>query len=172
MSSILAPAMAAALLLALAGAQKLLDPTLTVGALEAMRLPASPVLVRVGALIELVVGILAVVVGGPAWWLVAASYVGFTAYVLVALRRGVPIGTCGCFGRAETRPSWSHVRLNAVFTAWTVAAALVIDGTPSDDLARHPAGGAFVYAASAAIAGGAFALYVGADRRRWVDHPG
>jgi hypothetical protein len=153
--------MAAALLLALAGAQKLLDPTLTIGALSALRLPSGAVLVRVGAFVELVVGIVAIVVGGALWWLVAASYLAFTAFVALAIRRRVPIGTCGCFGRAETLPSWSHVRLNLVFLAFAVATALLVDEAPSDDLALHPAGGTFVYAASAAIAAVAYAIYVG-----------
>jgi hypothetical protein len=157
--------MAAALLLALAGAQKLLDPTLTVGALTAMRLPASPVAVRIGAVAELAVGVAAVVAGGSTWWLVAASYVAFTAFVLVALRRGAAIGTCGCFGRADSHPSWSHVRLNAVVIAWSVAAAIVLDGPPSEVLEDHPVGGAFVYGASVVFAAVAYAVYLAAGRR-------
>ena len=163
MSSVLAPAMAAALLLALAGAQKLLDPTMTVGALQELRLPGSAALVRVGAAVELAVGVLAVVVGGPFWWLVVASYVLFTGFVGLALGRRSPIGTCGCFGRADTAPSSTHLWINAVLALWAAAAAVLIDESPSDDLALHPAGGAFVYGASVAIAAVLYAAYT---RRR------
>src|SRR3546814_12878959 len=115
MPALTLPALVLAALLALAGAQKVLDPTMTVGALRAMRLPSSPLLVRVGSAAELVLGVAAIVVGGAVlWWLVAASYLAFAGFVLAALRKGTMIGTCGCFGREETPPHWSHVALNVV----------------------------------------------------------
>jgi hypothetical protein len=111
-------AWAAAAVLAYAGGAKLLDPTMTAGALRAMGLPSAPGLVRLGAGTELALGIAAVVVGGSLLWgLVAASYVAFAAFVVAALASGRPIATCGCFGREDTPPSVRHVALN-------VAAAL------------------------------------------------
>ena len=86
MAALTGPALVAASLLALAGAQKLLDPTMTVGALRALRLPSSPMLVRAGSAVELALGVAAITVGGAAlWWAVAASYVLFGAFVALAL---------------------------------------------------------------------------------------
>lgn len=116
------PALVAAAVLAYAGGAKVLDPTMTVGALRVMGLPSSRSLVRLGATAELALGVSAVVVGTAVlWWLVAASYLGFTAFVVAALVSGRPIGTCGCFGRDDTPPAWWHAALTAL--AAVVAAA-------------------------------------------------
>jgi hypothetical protein len=136
---------AAALLLVVAGAAKVADPSRTAGALRALGWPSSPVLVRAGAAAELLLGAAALVVGGPALaLLVAASYLGFALFVMAALRSGTPVGTCGCFARADTPPSTAHVvldgglaagavwagavdapaLLDASWVAWVVAAAL------------------------------------------------
>jgi hypothetical protein len=100
---------AAALLLLAAGAAKAADPSRTAGALAVMGWPASPVLVRAGAVGEAVVGAAALVVGG--WFvlaLVALSYAAFTVFVVAALRSGAPVGTCGCFGQPDTPPRVRH----------------------------------------------------------------
>ena len=97
-------ALAAAGILALAGAAKLLDPVMTTGALRTMRLPASDLLVRVGAAVEVALAIAAVVVGGGLLWaLVGVSYTLFAAFVVLALLSGRPMGSCGCFGRTMNR---------------------------------------------------------------------
>ena len=149
MVAILGPALVAATLLALAGAQKLLDPTMTVGALRALRLPSAPALVRGGAAAELAIGVLAASVGGHVIWaLVAGSYVGFSVFVLASLRAGSPVGTCGCFGRDETPPHPVHLGLNitlalaaatAAVTGWTAAEQL-----PSTVLGRLGVGALLV----------------------------
>jgi hypothetical protein len=117
---------AAALLLVVAGAAKVADPTRTAGALRALGWPSSPGLVRAGAAAELLLGAAALVVGGPALaLLVAASYLGFALFVMAALRSGTPVGTCGCFARADTPPTTAHVVLNAVLAAGAVLAGAV-----------------------------------------------
>jgi hypothetical protein len=134
-----APALVAATLLSLAGAQKLLDPTMTVGALRAMRWPSSPALVRVGSAVEVALGVAAVTVGGAAlWWLVAASYAAFTGFVLSALRHGTPIGSCGCFGREETPPHVVHVALDVLLGVTAASVALRSPGAPVDALVDAP----------------------------------
>ena len=35
-------------------------------------------------------------------------YAGFTAFVVIALRRGGVLSSCGCFGRADTPPTRAH----------------------------------------------------------------
>jgi hypothetical protein len=118
-------AVAAAAVLAIAGAAKLLDPTMTVGALRVMGLPSAPWLVRIGSAAELALGVVAVVVGGAVLWgLVAVSYLAFAAFVIAALASGRPIGSCGCFGRDDTPPTWWHVVLNVAAAAVTAAYAL------------------------------------------------
>ncbi len=122
MSVILGLAVIAAALLVVAGAQKLLDPTMTVGALHALRLPSSPGLVRLGSAAELGVGVGAIVLGGRVVWaLVCLSYLAFSLLVTAALRSGRMLGTCGCFGRDDTPPHVLHLGLNL---ALAVAAGL------------------------------------------------
>jgi hypothetical protein len=155
------PALAIAALLALAGAQKVLDPTMTVGALRALRLPSSPVVVRAGAAAELALGVLAIGVGGVVVWaLVAASYLAFAVFVVAALRHGTMLGSCGCFGREDTPPHWSHVALNLLLAGVAVALAAQGDGAPLDAVVDDPGFGMAV----AALAGVAlyllYALYV------------
>ncbi len=55
--------------------------------------------------------------------LVAVSYLLFTGFVVLALARHLPIGSCGCFGKVDTPPSPIHVVVNlgAVVTAIAVA---------------------------------------------------
>jgi hypothetical protein len=155
------PALAIAALLALAGAQKVLDPTMTVGALRALRLPASPPAVRAGAASELALGVLAIGLGGaPIWLLVAASYLGFAAFVVAALRHGTMIGSCGCFGREDTPPHWSHVALNAVLAGVALALALQGDGAPLDAVIDRPGQGAVVSVLAAVALALLYAVYV------------
>jgi hypothetical protein len=144
-----APALVAAALLVVAGAAKVADPVNTVGALRAMRLPASPALVRVGAAVEATVGAAAALVGGSVWWsLVAASYVAFTAFVVAALRTGTMIGSCGCFGHEDTPPHPVHVVLDLALAGVAIAAA--VQGlVPATSIADHPGWGIVVVALSA-----------------------
>ena len=150
---------AGALLLLGAGGAKVVDPSRTVGALATLGVPVGPVVVRIGALAEAVLGAVALVVGGrlPAA-LVGASFAAFAAFVAVALRSGRPIGSCGCFGRADTPPRWVHVLVDALLAAAglagavagadplldaplpTVAAAVVLAGVAYALLTRPPAG--------------------------------
>jgi len=138
-------ALVAASLLALAGAQKLLDPTMTVGALRALGLPASNGLVRLGSAAELALGAAALVAGGAALWvLVSASYLAFAVFVVGALRRGTMIGTCGCFGKEETPPHWSHVVLNLGLATGSGLVVWREPGSVLDALAGAPGAAAVV----------------------------
>ena len=142
MAILTGPALVAAALLSLAGAQKVVDPAMTVGALRALRLPSSPGMVRAAAAAELGLGVCAVVVGGwVAWSLVALSYALFAAFVVAALRKGTMIGSCGCFGREETPPHLSHVLLNVSLAAVSAGAAGSLSGSVVDQLADRPGTG-------------------------------
>jgi hypothetical protein len=161
------PALVAAGLLAFGGAQKLIDPTMTVGALRVAGLPGGPRLVRAGAAAELALGVLAIVAGGPVVWLLAAlSYAAFAIFVGSALARDLPIGSCGCFGRTDTPPHPVHVLLNAALAAVAVTAALALDRAPLDELTDRP--GDAVIAAALALLGlaAAYSAFVRLPLRR------
>jgi hypothetical protein len=112
---------AAAILLVVAGAGKVVDPTRTAGGLQALGWPSHPWLVRLGALAETVLGTTALVVDSPVpALLVAASYLGFTLFVMSALRADTPLATCGCFAQADTPPRPAHVLITALLAACAV----------------------------------------------------
>lgn len=118
------PFLAISALLVVAGTMKVYRPKFTVGALRAARLPAGPSLVRGLGLGELVVGIGAIVTGSPIWAAaVAVFYIGFAGFVIHALRSGIPISSCGCFGSPDTPPSVGHVVLNSTATVVALAVA-------------------------------------------------
>jgi len=101
---------AAALLLVLAGALKLVDPSGTVGALRALGVVVDDARVRVLAGAEMALGALALAVANEVIALaVALSYAGFALVIVVALVRELPIDSCGCLGRLETPPGGRHL---------------------------------------------------------------
>jgi hypothetical protein len=165
MDGAVVPALVAAGILALAGAMKVVDPTMTVGALREFGLPSSPVLVRLLALAELVLGIVAVTVGGSlVWTLVAASYIAFGMFVVAALRVDAPIGSCGCFGRADTPPHWLHVVIDVGIWLSVVTWVARMEQAPLDEIADHGTDGAVAVAAALAIVGFVYAGFTGAAR--------
>jgi hypothetical protein len=121
-------------LLMLAGVAKAVRPDDTARALLLLsgsrisRVPSFNVtrqLVRIGALLEVVVGVCAVLFPRPVTAaLVAVSYTLFASTVIYARRHGGPLSTCGCFGRPDTPATGLHVVLNVLFLATAVAVAL------------------------------------------------
>ncbi|MBM3660204.1 MAG: hypothetical protein FJW95_11995 [Actinobacteria bacterium] len=100
----------AALLLVVAGALKLVDPSGTVGALRALGVVVDDTRVRVLAGAEAALGALALAVTNEVIALaVALSYAGFALVIVTALVRGLPIDSCGCLGRLETPPGGRHL---------------------------------------------------------------
>lgn len=161
MPALLGPALVASALLVLAGAQKLLDPTMTVGALRALGLPSSPFLVRAGSAAEVALGAAAIGVGGAVlWWQIALSYTVFAAFVVAALRKGTMLGSCGCFGREDTPPHGSHVVLDLLLAATAVWAALTLDRAPVDELVARPGQGVLVVLLAGVALHLLFAVYV------------
>jgi hypothetical protein len=121
------PFLAATAALGLAGVAKLARPDDTARALAAAHLPHHRRLVRVGAVGEVAVAVAAVAVPGPVTGaLVAVAYAAFGVFVVMALRRGWPLSSCGCFARPDARPSWQHAVLNggaSLAAAWWAAGA-------------------------------------------------
>lgn len=124
------PVLVAAVLLALAAPGKWRRPDDTVRALRAVRLPASRAAVRALAVGELALAAAVVLVPArPVLALLALSYLGFGAFVALALRSGTPLASCGCFGRPDTPPT--RVHLGVVLAAALGAAGAVVTGSAS-----------------------------------------
>jgi hypothetical protein len=122
---LLAPFLAAAAVVVLAGAAKAVHPADTARALRQLRWPASPLLVRCLGAFEVALGCFAAVTGNRlAAGLLALSYLTFAAFVATALRRGGAVSSCGCFGRPDTPPTVSH--LLVVLAGAAVSAAVAV----------------------------------------------
>lgn len=112
------PILALMALLALAGVYKLADPDPTSGALRAAGLPSGrPLVLGLGGL-ELATGLAGIFVGGPIPAAMAGvMYLSFAVFVANALRKRLPIASCGCLGASETPPTSIHVYLNLLAAA-------------------------------------------------------
>lgn len=130
MEAATAPYLAAALLLAVAGAAKVREPLSLVRSLRSaglrVRAPLLSRWVRGFAAVEATLGVVALV--RPGQFVasgVTASYVGFTLFVVRALRSGSPLASCGCFGKTDTPPTPGHAAVTALLA---VSALLVATG--------------------------------------------
>ncbi len=127
MSVLVAPFLAGALLLVVAGLGKALDPGPTVRAAGSAGLPFQVTLpmIRLLGAGEVAVGAVALLVGGavPAV-LVALSYAAFAVFVGRGLLRG-DLESCGCFSGDDAPPSVLHVGVNVFLALAAVHVALV-----------------------------------------------
>lgn len=136
------PYLAAALLLVAAGVAKVHRPADTAIALRRAGLRVPDWLVRAGAGAEVAAGCWAFTSGRLAAGAVAVSYLGFAGFVALALRRGSPVSSCGCFGRADSPPTVSHAVLNLAAAAVAGWAALHAHPGVVTVLRRQPLAGA------------------------------
>jgi uncharacterized membrane protein YphA (DoxX/SURF4 family) len=111
-------------ILAVGGLAKLRGPEATVPMLRALGLPASPLLARALGLVEVAVGVAALLLGG--WALAAAVAVLFLVFTIAVLRlrAGGEAVSCGCFGRSSAPPTMIHAVVDAVAALVAVAAAV------------------------------------------------
>lgn len=116
-------------LLGAAGVAKTIDPVPTAGALHAAHLPSDPWLVRLLGVVEVMAAIVALLLGGRWVFVAALLYAGFVGFTWMAVSRVIPVQSCGCFGRADTPPSWFHVGFNIVALVTLVIVA-VTNGSP------------------------------------------
>ena len=129
-------------LLLLGGVLKAAQPADTARAVEALGVHASKRLVRTGGVAEVGIAAGALVTGAwPLAAFVAISYLMFLTFVVAALRSKTPLSSCGCFGRADTPPTFVHVAVNAA--AAVVALAVVVAPVPglASIVADQPAWG-------------------------------
>lgn len=109
-----------------AGVAKAIRPTATVQALYAAGLPASPVGVRGLGVVEVAVGVAALLRPVPAAaFALAALYAGFAAFIAYLKLARPQAASCGCAGGHDVPPSWMHVAFNLVAAVSGVAAAVI-----------------------------------------------
>ena len=120
----LVAAIFSALLIA-TGITKVIRPADTTRAVRVMGLPWAPLGTRALGMVEVVVGALVLMTASPsALFAQTGLYLVFLGFVVIALRRDLPIASCGCLGRDDTPPYWGHVVLNLVGAGASVGAAL------------------------------------------------
>ena len=153
MEALAGPFLASAALLVLAGAGKLRAPLPLARALRLAGFPVGVPAVRAGAALEVVLGLAALLTGSaPAAAGVALSYAAFTGFVLLGLRRGTALSSCGCFGTADTPPTWTHVGLTGALALVAAAVAVRPIGPLPELLSGAPGLGLPLLTATAAVA--------------------
>ncbi len=133
--------MIAAGLAIVAGAAKWARPSPAVEALRAVGWTfVGAVLVRVGAALEVALGVTALAGWAPAMIGLGLTYLGFAAFVVVA-RAHPAVRSCGCLGERDAPPSWRHVGVDAGLAAGCFGAAVA--GVPDlgSVLAKQPLAG-------------------------------
>ena len=101
-------------LLGVSGIAKLVDSTPTSGALRSVGLPSGRATVLALGVLEVGAAFVALIWGGMALLFAAILYLGFMGFTMWAVVRRLPIQSCGCFGKADTPPSFFHVIYNAL----------------------------------------------------------
>jgi hypothetical protein len=131
-----------AALLVWSGIRKFADPEPTSGALRAAGLPSSRLSVLGLSSVEVAVGTAALLFSGATIaWAVAAVYAGFAAFVTLAISRRLPIASCGCFGKADTPPTWIHLVINLAAVGGALAHAAAGGPSLPAVLAEQPLAG-------------------------------
>lgn len=159
MESLVGVVTAGSILLIIAGAHKVVDPWPAANALAQAGRRVDRRAVQVGAAAETALGAAFVVFGGrPLAVAVAVVYGAFAVFVAHALRVGVD-GSCGCFGREDTPPSWLHVVVNVGVATAAVLYASGSVPSPVDELAPTSPTAAALAAATVVLVGALAAVY-------------
>jgi uncharacterized membrane protein YphA (DoxX/SURF4 family) len=147
-----------AALLVWSGIRKFADPEPTSGALRAAGLPSSRLSVLGLGSVEVAVGTAALLFSGPMFaWAVAVIYASFAGFVALAMSRRLPIASCGCFGKADTPPTWIHLVINLAAVGGAFAHAAAGKSSLPGVLAEQPLAG-LVYIGFLGI--GVYCLYL------------
>jgi hypothetical protein len=154
---LIGPYLVACVLLVAAGVAKVVRPGDTARAAATLvpwPLGRLRILIRIGALVEMVIGTVALVIPRPASAaLVAASYALFAAVVGLTRARGGPIASCGCFGTPDTPATGLHLVVNlGLAVAAIVVAAAPTSGSIASVLSHQPWDGVPLVAVSALCA--------------------
>lgn len=112
-------------LLVVTGIAKLRRPSETSKSMAALGLPSHVAFAWLLGLAEVLVGLAVLATGSAVSYLAQGIlYLGFTAWVIAAIRTDVPLASCGCLGRDDTPPYWGHVVLDSLGVVVSLAAAL------------------------------------------------
>ena len=85
---------------------------------------------------------MALLFAGPIYpWAVALVYAGFAGFVGLAMSRRLPIASCGCFGKADTPPTWIHLVINLAAIAGAIAYATAGGNSLPSVLGQQPLAG-------------------------------
>lgn len=142
MDGLVGPLFIAAALLVLAGVPKIAEPGDTTRAIRSVGLPAADPAVRLLAVVEVAIGIAVIAFGGPAAAaMLGLLYAAFAGFILLAMRRGGAVASCGCFGKDDTPPTYGHLLLNLSAAAVGIVAAFGGVGGLLDVLPDQPAAG-------------------------------
>lgn len=144
----------------LGGCFKARRPGATARALVSAGLRPLAPLARAMGVAEIVVGVGALAVGGPALaGAVAAFYTGFAGFVALTLVRSAPVDDCGCFGGTDSPPTAFHLVVNVA--AAGIATAVAAGGDDrglADVLADQPLAGVPFLLLAAVVTGLAYAV--------------
>jgi hypothetical protein len=154
------PYLAAAALLAAAGAAKVARPSDTARALRGAGFPVDRRVVRAGAAGEVAVAVVAVAWSGrlgPS--LVAAAYALFAVFVVTALRRGWSLSSCGCFGKPDARPSYLHAVLDTGAALCALVWAVTDPGSLGHVISSDPGNALWLLVSGGVVAGLAYAVW-------------
>lgn len=133
------PFLAASALLVLAGAPKVLDPQPLLRALRSVGVAGPTVrgrllsggVVRVLAVVESSAGVAGLLAPSRVTAvLVVAAYVVFSGFLVLALRRGGVVTSCGCFGKADTPATRTHLALTVLLALAALAVLLAPPAGP------------------------------------------
>lgn len=157
-----------ALVLAVSGAHKLLDPSAASAAMVSAGVPTSLASGRTVGAVEIVAGAGVLAFGGVVAALaVGIIYAGFAGFLLV-LRRRDDAAPCGCFGASDAPPGAVHLVINLVAVAVVVAAVStsvpglldVADATGISDMVAY----------AALLLAGAFGVFAGTNVIEEIRH--
>lgn len=129
-----------ALVIAAGGVAKVARPAAFAATLQSLKVPGGTTAARLSGVLEVGIGLGAVLVGGRvAALVVAATYAVFTLVVVAARRAGAT--SCGCFGAVAAPPSTVHVVVNATSAAIALMAAVDGPAALTEVLAEQPLAG-------------------------------
>jgi hypothetical protein len=109
-------------LLIITGVAKVASPHDVERALVSLGLPRIPFAGAIIGAVEVLVGI-AAFFAPIALLAQGLLYLAFAGWVLIALLREVPLASCGCLGKDDTPPTWSHLVMNVLAGSLSLGAA-------------------------------------------------
>lgn len=150
----------AAIGLVVAGALKIRNPVPTASALSGAGIEVGRWTVSALAVVEVVTGLSVLIVGGAVPAAVLGTlYLGFAAFIALALSRRGDSARCGCFGESDAPPSTVHIVVDAAIalSAYALAATSAL---PLGEVLTEQPGYGIAYLVLVATGSAAFFLII------------